>query len=112
MRGACGARSIMLPESPRLWCSGRGKKGKKMDPAKNQKLRDEEIAKTFDHGELMTVKAVAALLHRSTRTIRTMCRIGRLQGVWNGPTEARLMGITRRSVDAFVEGKLGKEARA
>lgn len=103
----------MLPESPQALVQRPGEERKKMDPAKNQKLRDAEIAKIFDHGELMTVKEVAALLHRSPRTIRTMCRIGRLQGVWNGPTEARLMGITRRSVDAFVEGKLAaKEVRA
>ena len=79
-----------------------------MKKDKRPKLSDAEIAaKAFDHGKLMSVAEVAALLHRSTRTIRTMCRIGRLEGVWNGPLEKRLMGISRRSVENFIEGKIG-----
>lgn len=78
-----------------------------MSKDKRPRLRDADVARAFDHGELMTVREVAALLHRSARTVRTMCRIGRLEGVWNGPLEKRLMGISRQSVENFIEGKIG-----
>lgn len=78
-----------------------------MSKDKRPKLRDADVARAFDHGELMTVREVAALLHRSARTVRTMCRIGRLVGIWNGPLEKRLMGISRQSVEIFVAEKIG-----
>ena len=80
-----------------------------MSKDKRPRLRDADVARAFDHGELMTVREVAALLHRSARTVRTMCRIGRLEGVWNGPLEKRLMGISRQSVENFISR--GKSAR-
>lgn len=53
----------------------------------------------------LTPAQTAAILAKSTKTIRNLCKCGRLRGIHGGADGKRLTGISEASVRAFIEGR-------